>query len=153
MSPEEEEEIVNWIKASDEKGEARNRSDVLEYAELFLLLEDWQAYISDAWFERFKKRNGSVPIVQRISISSLKAKVATADKIEGYFSEYRLIVEQHNIPHENIFYYDESGFFMGKAKSSKVVVPSYENRTYVKSTEVRDSCTVIGRSFSCCDHL
>lgn len=32
---------------------------------------------------------------------------------------------------------------MGQGKSSRVAVPSYKNRTYVKSTEGRDSCTVI----------
>lgn len=143
LSPEEEDEIVEWIKASDEKGEGRSRSDVLEYAELFLLVNKEQAHISDAWFERFKKRHKKIHIVQGRSLSSLRAKAATVDKIKGYFSEYRQIVREHHIPDENIFNYDESGFIMGQGNSSKVAVPSYKNRTYVKSTEGRDSCTVI----------
>ena len=143
FTPQQEKEIVKWIIESDEAGNGRSRHDIVEYAELFLLLDRQLASIGGSWFERFKKRHKEIHVVQGRKISSLRVKAATPDQIKEYFHKYDLIVRQHQIPNENIFNYDESGFIMGQGKSSRVAVPSYKNRTYVKSTEGRDSCTVI----------
>ena len=72
------------------------------------------------------KRHKEIHVVQGRKISSLRVKAATPDQIKEYFHKYDLIVRQHQIPNENIFIYDESGFIMGQGKSSRVAVPSYK---------------------------
>ena len=143
LSPEQEDEIVNWIVDSDADGHGRSRSDIIAFAELMLGTSESSPKIHESWYDRFKSRHDEIHTVEGRSISSLRAKAVTYEEILKYYRDYDLIVRQHKIPHENIFNYDESGFIMGKGKSSRVAVPSYKNRTYVQSTEGRDSCTVI----------
>lgn len=153
LSPYLEDEIVKWTIQSDKEGHGRSRSEIIDYAELLLESTGKKKNLHYSWFERFKKRHKNIHVVQGRSVSSLRIKTATPEQIKGFFRKFDLAVRQHKIPPENIFNYDECGYIMGKSKSSKVVVPSYKKRTYVQSTEGRDSCTVIESINMCGDSL
>ena len=125
FTPQQEKEIVKWIIESDEAGNGRSRHDIVEYAELFYCWTDnW--LVSVVLGLNALKRHKEIHVVQGRKISSLRVKAATPDQIKEYFHKYDLIVRQHQIPNENIFNYDESGFIMGQGKSSRVAVPSYK---------------------------
>lgn len=138
-----ENEVVQWIIQSDREGHGRSRDEIIDYAELLLARMGKKRILHPSWFERFKKRHKNIHVVQGRSVSSLRVKAATPEQIKRFFRKFDLAVREHQIALENIYNYDECGYIMGKSKSSKVAVPSYKKRTYVQSTEGRDSCTVI----------
>ena len=64
-------------------------------------------------------------------------------KINSFFNEIAVIVEEKKIETKSVFYLNQITYAMGKAEKPKITQAYADTRGYVKSPEGRDTCTVI----------
>lgn len=144
FSPLQEDSIAQWILDSEREGTPRTRKDVIEFAGLIAAQEDKPTiHVSDNWFERFKKRHPEIHTVDKKLVSSQTMKSTSRKQAEKFFKNFKQLINENNINHDNVFRVDSTTYIMGKGNSSEMVIPGDDNKVYVQSFEGYDSCTVI----------
>ncbi|KHC30077.1 Cirt family transposase [Candida albicans P76067] len=144
FSPLQEDLIAQWILDSEREGTPRTRKDVVEFAGL-IAAQDGESpiHVSDNWFSSFKKRHPEIHTVDKKLVSSQTMKSTSRKQAEKFFKNFKQLINENNIHHGNVFRVDFTNYIMGKANSSKSVIPGDDNKVYVQSFEGYDSCTVI----------
>ncbi|KGU23574.1 Cirt family transposase [Candida albicans P75063] len=144
FSPLQEDLIAQWILDSEREGTPRTRKDVVEFAGL-IAAQDGESpiHVSDNWFSSFKKRHPEIHTVDKKLVSSQTMKSTSRKQAEKFFKNFKQLINENNINHDNVFRVDSTTYIIGKGNSSEMVIPGDDNKVYVQSFEGYDSCTVI----------
>lgn len=144
FSPLQEDLIAQWILDSEREGTPRTRKDVVEFAGLIAAQDGGSPiHVSDNWFSSFKKRHPEIHTVDKKLVSSQTMKSTSRKQAEKFFKNFKQLINENNINHDNVFRVDSTTYIMGKGNSSEMVIPGDDNKVYVQSFEGYDSCTVI----------
>ena len=144
FSPTVEKEIVEWILAQEDMNDPATCEEVIEHAKELLIIgkSTWKEY-RRRWFQDFKTRHPEVCIFNKKMYSRETTEYTAQCKINSFFNEIAVIVEEKKIETKSVFYLNQITYAMGKAEKPKITQAYADTRGYVKSPEGRDTCTVI----------
>lgn len=144
FSPTVEKEIVEWILSQEDMNDPATCEEVIEHAKELLIIgkSTWKKY-RRRWFQDFKTRHPEVCIFNKKMYSRETTEYTAQCKINSFFNEIAVIVEEKKIETKSVFYLNQITYAMGKAEKPKITQAYADTRGYVKSPEGRDTCTVI----------
>ena len=135
MTVAEEEELVQWmILKLTATGFAPKHTLVREMAEAiqnhrpreindeYILLTEYAPFGQD-WVRNFIRRHPQLQTVVGKSIESLRIEGTMPETLQKWFNEYKeQVIDNSNVPIENVYNMDESSFSIGSIKAGRVIV-------------------------------
>ena len=146
---EEESLLVEHIKTMANLGYGYTRSEVVELASKFAVdigkREEGSDLLTMPWYYNFMKRWPELHNVKPQSLSELRARAASKDSIDNYYTELDRILTLYNLkdkPH-CIYNVDEKDVMIGAGKVPYIVAPKGSKAQTVTS-ERGQNVTAIG---------
>jgi hypothetical protein len=121
LSPELEQNLVDWILAEDRAGLPPT------YARIRSMVTGLQDILGDStglggnWHRRFVKRHKSIKISKQRVIESDRVNYCNSETISEFFDRYEGLISKYHINHENRWNMDESGLQSYEAGNESVV--------------------------------
>lgn len=132
LSMHEESELVRWITFATKAGYPvqhailRSMAQEIVQQRVRQINDDCELVsyppIGNDWTKRFLSRHPELETVQGQSIDAARVTCATPEAINMWYDAYLNTVQQYEIPPENRYNMDESGFSIGKIGATRVIV-------------------------------
>ena len=124
LSPSQEKMLVDLILVSSDWGVPLTNTDIISYANTILkrIFGEDAEEVGKAWVERFLDRHyDKLQTYWSKPLDTLRANSLNPDAVKGWFKILQEEVVDKNIPEENIFAMDESGFPPSDQGTQRVV--------------------------------
>lgn len=143
----EEEVLINRIFDLDDKGFPPRHSIVREYANLILKTRDASPQpqpVGKNWVTNFIKRHDALRTMYDRKLDYKRAKCEDPRIIEPWFTLIRDLIAKYGILDDDIWNFDETGFQMGVALTTKVITRAEkQSRPKTKQPGNREWVTVV----------
>jgi hypothetical protein len=127
LSPVEEQSLVQWILDLDRRGFPPQIIDVRRMADVLLAARGQNPPpppVGKNWVSRFVNNQSELQTKWNRKFHSQRARCEDPVKISAWFKLVQDTRVAYGIPDQDVFNFDETGFMMGVASTSKVVTSS-----------------------------
>ena len=158
LLPTEEAALIQWIESLDDRGMSPTIGYIRQMADL-LLRERGSSFLLDAsitstpvlattvgenWVHRLLDRHPHLKTKYSRKYNYQRALCEDPEKISAWFARVQKTINEYGVLNNDIYNFDETGFQMGVASTSKVVTRSdRRNRPVVIQPGNREWTTVI----------
>jgi hypothetical protein len=106
-----EEILVAWIVEMGRRGVPLQARAVAERASAIAGVE-----VSESWVRRFRTRHPEIRARWTTGLEKCRAMALNPKAVESFYETLKELIEEHNIPPENIYNMDEKGIQLGVGK-------------------------------------
>jgi hypothetical protein len=127
LSPTEEQSLVQWILHLDRRGFPPQIIDVRRMADVLLAgrgQDPPPPPVGKKWVSRFVARQAELQTKWNRKFHSQRARCEDPVRINAWFKLVQDTRHTYGIPDQDVFNFDETGFMMGVASTSKVITSS-----------------------------
>lgn len=117
----EEQVLIEWILNLDERGYPLRIQDLREAATVLLQQRDATGTIGINWPTNFVKRRPEIKAKFNRKYDYARALSEDSDKIQAWFRLVQNTREKYGILDEDIYNFDETGYMLGIATTTKVI--------------------------------
>lgn len=155
LSPEQEQELVQWILHLEMEGHAPTHNTVRAMASRISQESGASGRIGHHWLQRFLTRQPAIRSKLGRKIEVLRIENTKADSLRTFFELFRRVRKEYKVADEDIWNMDETGLALGSSAHQQVLGRSATSRTYKKSPENREWVSTVetisaaGRSIPC----
>lgn len=125
LTPTEEEALLQWILSMDERGYPPTISALRDAARLLLQQRvGSKGLIGVNWPRNFVKRQPTLQAKYTRKYDYQRAQCEDPDVVQNWFRLVRNTIQKYGIVDEDIYNFDETGFAIGVAGTSRVITSS-----------------------------
>ena len=138
LSAPEEKVLVEWIKAQGRRGVPISPGTIGDHAEAIA-----GGSVGASWPGRFMERHPDLKTKWTQSLEKCRANNVNYANVNNFYDMYEGLVEEYNIPIENIYNMDEKGLQLGVGKRIAAIIDRDQKNVYNLEDGNRELVTVI----------
>ena len=138
LQPAQEEVLVKWIKVMGQRGVPLTPGALLDYAS-----EICDGPVGSSWGKRFMARHPELKIKWTTSLQQCRAHALNPTVVAEYFKILAEVINEHQIPIENIYNMDEKGIQLGVGKRVAAIIDRDQKNAFQVEDGNRELVTII----------
>lgn len=124
LTENEEEALIKWILAMDQRGISPRVGTVRQMALTLLTQRKPQGRVGKNWVTTFIENNEAIKARYNRKYDYQRAKCEDPELMQAWFVRIKTTIEAYGIQSDDIYNFDETGFQMGVIATAKVVTGS-----------------------------
>lgn len=143
LSPDQEEDLVNWILNEEAAGRALSKREVREFAQHVVSYSGRYEVIGQHWVNRFIERHESIKMKFSRTMEAIRNKETTEEKLRAFYDLLDSQIKTKGVGRARVFNVDEHGVAEGETKHGKVVWTSLSRFSTVSKSDSRTWVSII----------
>jgi hypothetical protein len=138
LTPAQEDIVIEWVKVMGHRGVPLTQATLRDHASAIC-----GKPIGETWPKRFIARHPDLKVKWTTSLERCRAQGLNPTVVSEYFALLKEVIEEHNIPYENIYNMDEKGIQLGVGTRVAALVDWDQRVAYQIEDGNRELVTII----------
>jgi hypothetical protein len=138
LTPAQEEVVVEWVKAMGRRGVPLTQATLRDYAS-----DICGEPIGETWPKRFITRHPDIKVKWTAPLERSRAQGLNPTVVAEYFKMLKEVIDEYNIPYENIYNMDEKGIQLGIGTRVAALIDRGQKTAYQIEDGNRELVTII----------
>ncbi|EKJ77781.1 hypothetical protein FPSE_02015 [Fusarium pseudograminearum CS3096] len=143
LTPEQEDDLVNYIIEREKAFQPLTRSDIRGFAQQLSEVNGQISYIGKNWVDRFFTRHSSIEKKPTKVYEAARKRAVTRKSLSDYYEGLQWVVDNKNITRANTYNVDENGMQLGETRAGIVAGTVMTTRSEVIKTDNSTWASVI----------